>query len=201
MADDATKLQRVPDLSSTSRWFTGPEFQLQNEEFWPTNTVHLPNLEIDEMRQIMAHIKLEVPCTVNIRYFSKWKRLYNAQACLLRCAKNLSAKAKCTPVNLKPRLTEELMEAKASLYRRIQCDAYPSKVITLTDKKELKASSPICRFSPYLDRQGVLRMRGRADAIVHVDDETKRPVILPKDHNITKLIGASYHERYHHLNQ
>lgn len=70
----------------------------------------------------------------------------------------------------------------------------------LTDKKELPVSSLIFRLSPYLDLQGVLRMRGRADAMEHVGDETKRPVILPKDHCITKVIVLSYHERYHHLN-
>lgn len=200
VADDATKWQRAPDLSTTSRWFTGPEFLHQDEKLWPTITVDSPNLELDEIRPILAHVKLDVPCTVNIRYFSNWKRLYNAQACLLRCARNISAKAKRVPVNLEPRLTEELLEAKASLYRRTQYDTYPSEIIILSDKKQLGVNSPIYRLSPYLDQRNVLRMHGRTDAMAHVDDETKRPVILPKDHYITKLIVASYHERYHHLN-
>lgn len=66
VADDVTKWQRAPDLSTTHRWFTGPEFLLQVEKLWPTNTVHFPNLEPDEIRPLMAHVKLDAPCTDNV---------------------------------------------------------------------------------------------------------------------------------------
>lgn len=50
-----------------------------------------------------------------------------------------------------------------------------------------------------MDNEGVLRVRGRFDAVRKITGDVRRPIILPKDHHITHLIAASYHERYHHV--
>lgn len=45
----------------------------------------------------------------------------------------------------------------------------------------------------------VLRVKGRIDAAFGVSDDTKRPIILPKDHAVTRLLVDHFHRRYHHV--
>ncbi|XP_062538334.1 uncharacterized protein LOC134206620 [Armigeres subalbatus] len=43
-------------------------------------------------------------------------------------------------------------------------------------------------------------MHGRIGACDHATTDAQNPIILPKDHYITKLIIEDYHQRYHHQN-
>lgn len=43
-----------------------------------------------------------------------------------------------------------------------------------------------------------MRISGRIDATPFASFDTKRPIILPKDHQITFLLALSYHRRFHH---
>lgn len=58
----------------------------------------------------------------------------------------------------------------------------------------------INKCSPYIDADGVMRMKGRIDVANYVDRDTMRPIMLPKEHRITYLLLQSYHRRYHHHN-
>lgn len=55
-------------------------------------------------------------------------------------------------------------------------------------------------MSPWLDEQGVLRMRSRIGACQFVSHDTKQPIILPRTHHITTLVIMHYHYKYHHCN-
>uniref|UniRef100_A0A182HGI6 Uncharacterized protein n=1 Tax=Anopheles arabiensis TaxID=7173 RepID=A0A182HGI6_ANOAR len=61
-------------------------------------------------------------------------------------------------------------------------------------------SSPLRKRSPYMDRDGVLRVKGRIDACSFISEDTKRPVILPKANFVTDLIIDFYHRKYRHAN-
>lgn len=70
----------------------------------------------------------------------------------------------------------------------------------LSSNNKIGIGSKIYQYSPYLDKNGVLRMRGRIDAALDVTDDMKRPIILPRDHQVMNLLVKSYHRRYHHHN-
>ncbi len=55
-------------------------------------------------------------------------------------------------------------------------------------------------LTPYIDENGLLRIHGRIDAANIVPISTRRPIILPKDHALTKFIIAHYHELFLHGN-
>lgn len=42
-------------------------------------------------------------------------------------------------------------------------------------------------------------MHGRIDACGYAEEHMKHPVILPKDHPVTNLVIAEYHDKYRHL--
>uniref|UniRef100_A0A182XPU0 Integrase_H2C2 domain-containing protein n=1 Tax=Anopheles quadriannulatus TaxID=34691 RepID=A0A182XPU0_ANOQN len=70
----------------------------------------------------------------------------------------------------------------------------PTKnVVPETKKNPVIQNSSIRGLCPTLDNEGVMRSRGRLD---HYD--TRYPIILPKNHHVTRLILIHYHEKYYH---
>lgn len=99
-----------------------------------------------------------------------------------------------TPLSL-----QELEQAEKTIYRVAQKD-FQKEVTNLIDGKPLDKKSHIYKLSPYVESDGVLRIRGRTDESNSIGFETKRPIILPKNNKITFLIVAFYHRKYHHQN-
>lgn len=101
----------------------------------------------------------------------------------------------------------ELKNAESTLYKLAQFDCFYDEIKTLETPKEkfgpkscVKKSSSIYKRSPYLDENGLLRVRGRIDKIQGVKFETKRPVILPSKHRVKELVVNNYHRMYLHRN-
>lgn len=107
-----------------------------------------------------------------------------------------------------PISSEEYKQAEECLYRKSQSDSFAAEINTIRrnvllpedQQVPLKASSVLRTISLYLDEHGLLRMHGRIDASNDITEESKRPIILPRDHQVTKLIVKWYHRRYHHHN-
>ena len=64
-------------------------------------------------------------------------------------------------------------------------------------KKTVKKSSPLYRLDPFL-QDGLLRVGGRISR-AHLPFEAKHPVLLPKDHPVSKLIIRKTHSMVGHL--
>ncbi|KAH8316858.1 hypothetical protein KR067_000307, partial [Drosophila pandora] len=67
------------------------------------------------------------------------------------------------------------------------------------DGRVSNRKSSIFKCSPYLDESGVIRMQGRIEAIDNVEVDVKRPILLPRHHQVTYLIVEYYHRKFHHL--
>lgn len=202
VADEATKWHRRPDMTMNSRWFNGPPFLLQNEDSWPTDVDigSEPDYSDTELKTVATHVFVTKPCTVYVENFSQWHRLRRAQAFLLRSAKLIAAKARHLPLPEGPITCEELRMAETDLYRRAQFDEFKDEVVTLMQNAgQLDRRSSLLTFTPYMDEDGVLRVHGRIDAFDGPAD-IKRPVILPRNHNVTTLVLEHYHQKYHHIN-
>ena len=100
---------------------------------------------------------------------------------------------------------KDLQRAELLLIKEVQCHAFPEEVKALeTHKKEqrgeihgrerkvTKRSSPIHRLNPILDKDGILRIRGRLSqtSLAHV---IQHSVLLPKKGNLTDLIVRHFH--------
>ncbi|XP_055602700.1 uncharacterized protein LOC129751299 [Uranotaenia lowii] len=62
----------------------------------------------------------------------------------------------------------------------------------------LDKSSPLLKFTPLLDSEGVLRMEGRSENANFLPFDLRFPIILPGCHAVTALLVRHYHERYGH---
>lgn len=88
-----------------------------------------------------------------------------------------------------PITTAKLEAAKVQLYVRAQFESYGREIAELQKPDNcLEKDNLLFKLSPYLDDKGVLRIRGRIDAVYEVDDEAKRPINMPRNHRVTELI-------------
>lgn len=93
----------------------------------------------------------------------------------------------------------EMHSVELLIFRNCQEEAFIEEISCLKLKtKQISRKSLLFKCSPYLDEMGVLRMKGRIDVAESVSMETKRPVILPRKHIVSKLLVDFYHRRYHH---
>ncbi|XP_065089698.1 uncharacterized protein LOC135710920 [Ochlerotatus camptorhynchus] len=208
VADEATKWKRAPSLDYDSRWFNGPEFLLQPEENWPK----LPALESTkeelrqnrQNRQNLLHHRDVDDWVLTPTDFSCWKRLLHAVAFVMRFPRNLRKKIAAEQPDTGPLSADELNDAASYIYRRAQEDIYSEERKLLAKPgpalgtRILPKGNSLYKVEPYLDSAGVMRMRGRISACDLIDESTKHPVILPREHYITSLVVQKVHEEFHH---
>ncbi|XP_075167603.1 uncharacterized protein LOC142239718 [Haematobia irritans] len=89
-ADLATKYQHNWNVSM---WFTGPQFLRESKSTRP-ECVKLDVCGNDEIRHNFFHIHKDKAATLNVEYFSNWRRLYRAVATFILYVNRLKMKRK-----------------------------------------------------------------------------------------------------------
>lgn len=201
VADEATKWAKPITFDSNNRWFSGPEFIRQDEDHWPKKVNIKADVE-EEMKAHFVHSSLVIPQSIDPARFSNWNRMVRALAYSIRCLRMFNGNTK----RGSPLSQEELIKAENLIFRQAQFESYPSEMVTLERNKSLPVEkrkfiekpSPLFDGSPYLDADGVLRMKGRIDGARELSMDTKRPIVLPNDSRITQLLIQHYHSKFYH---
>lgn len=200
-ADLATKWKCKTNFKIDEAWFHGPEFLSKNESYWPKAPESFIIKDDPEVRSVYIHSEIQIfaPVTPNPDSFSKWSKLVHTQAYFMRAISKFKRTFKKANT---PLLSDEITRAEMMLYKKSQWNAYEDEIRDLYQhpEKSLQKSSNIYKYVPYLDKNGVLRMKGRIDNAVCVNENVKRPIILPRKCRITDLIVTYYHEKYLHQN-
>ncbi|XP_062703000.1 uncharacterized protein LOC134285705 [Aedes albopictus] len=207
VADDGTKWKGPPDLSSKSRWFIGPQFLYYSEENWPQTSKSTNTADLELRPSVMSHFQAR-NSVINVEEYSSWDRIIKVVALLHRFASNCQLKIQRKPIMIGPVSNSEFKVAESYLLRQAQHETFPDEIAHLTRSQEnveppvstIPKSSPLYRKSPWLDKYGILRMRGRITACDYATEDAKHPIILPRDHHTTKLIVTHYHQKFHHQN-
>ncbi|XP_062713286.1 uncharacterized protein LOC109410494 [Aedes albopictus] len=197
VADDATKWEKFPDMTPESRWFIGPDFLRLPEEAWPCQSVKGSKTDTELRPRLLTHFTLPDPA-INV---SSWKRMLKVATLVHRFPANCRLKKQRKPILRGPPSTEELQLAERYVIRQAQREAYPEETATLQHpSKSIPKTSSLYKLTPWLDDHGLMRMRGRISACAQAIEDSKNPIILPRDHHTTKLIIAHYHNKYKHQN-
>ncbi|XP_053686216.1 uncharacterized protein LOC128735749 [Sabethes cyaneus] len=210
VADDGTKRDKLPDLSSQSRWFNGPDFLWATEDKWPQPVTRNESTEAELVASLLVHCAFPDP-VISVTDYSSWQRLRNVVARVLRFTANCRSKKQkeLFATRLAGPLGErELCAAEVYLIRLAQQEGYPEEVSILQNLPQnsntqitgLPKSSSLYKLTPWLDGHGILRMRTRIAACQYTTEDAKTPIILPRKHHITTLIISHYHNKYHHQN-
>ena len=96
---------------------------------------------------------------------------------------------------------QELQHAATVVIKATQATAFKDEIKVLSKTKEAQEFqgrrprnvTSLQKLNPFLDKDGVLRVGGRIRC-ADLNDETKFPIILPRDGHITKLLVQHFHE-------
>ncbi|XP_062558836.1 uncharacterized protein LOC134223668 [Armigeres subalbatus] len=91
------------------------------------------------------------------------------------------------------------------MYQIAQRHSYREEIAVLSmdhheSTNKIPRSSSLFRLCPFMDETGVLRIRGRTNECRFIDSSVANPVILPREHSITKLIVQDIHQKFLHQN-
>ena len=93
---------------------------------------------------------------------------------------------------------EEREGAQASIFRLLQQEQFAEEMKSLKTEKEIpKKNSKILQFSPFIDKQGLIRAQGRIGKS-QLSFETQHPILLHWKHHVVELSLRNEHKNSHH---
>ncbi|CAH2102800.1 unnamed protein product [Euphydryas editha] len=226
-ADDATR--EVPKhFDCNHRWYTGPSFLKQEEAHWPAPRSFKKETTGEEKAADVVAAASTFHPSPDPERFSSWKRLWRATARVLQflqlCRKGekvnvckedptwkMTQRRKVKTVAKQQRssktrerkyipLDAELLEqAETLLLKRSQKESFRDDIKCLQQGNQLEGSSKLKKLDVVLE-EGLLRLKGRIDAIQGVTRDYKRPIVLDSKDKITRLIIEEFHCRFNHGN-
>ncbi|XP_064462830.1 uncharacterized protein LOC135373668 [Ornithodoros turicata] len=197
-ADALTRGLRVDVLAEYKQWFIGPEWMRIAPELWPptsTQETHLDMVQEEQRVQDVAvnHVQIKTDLLLDPKDYSNYQRILRVTAWIFRFAEN------CRRRNRKngPLTAEEMDRAEIFCIKQVQSDAYADEVLALSHGLALQKSSRIAELQPYLDGNGLLRLTGRLQC-AEEPEQIKHPILLPKEHELTRHIVEAAHRRTLH---
>lgn len=89
--------------------------------------------------------------------------------------------------------------AEKILLRRSQEESFKEEISSLEKMKPMNRSSKLSKIDVTME-DGLIRVRGRIDAVKGLVSTFKRPVVLDSKHQVTRLLIAHYHTVFNHGN-
>ncbi|XP_037774396.1 uncharacterized protein LOC119570927 [Penaeus monodon] len=177
-ADSASRGLSAIELMQRKDWKEGAEFLLLPETSWPLPP-ELPGIsnddpEVKNMTIICSWRNKVAPVDPLFERYSSWYKLQRIVAWLRRFCSACRKKCSHQDSNLS---VMEIQAARMVIIRQVQMTCFAEELDILKRRKNLK---------------GMLRVGGRR-VDEYIDQNSKRPLILPKDHPVTALIVQDIH--------
>ena len=180
-------------------WFSGPQFLNQDEDDWPTTEVGKLDEDDAEIKKksifvtFVAMKQAEDSITWN---FSSWIRVKRVAAWMVRWFQN-ARREKGQRSGQQELSVEELIAGEKVLVRDAQ-QSFDDEKRLINAGKELPNSRKLLSLSPYIDEDKILRVGGRL-RYIPIPAEAKHPAILPRDHDVTRLLIEWLHSKNGHV--
>ncbi|UYV82753.1 hypothetical protein LAZ67_22000737 [Cordylochernes scorpioides] len=171
-------------------WWQGPSWLKDDcvDQIWEISN---SDLQIQKQEEVVAFCHLQT--TSAPEYFLKYSsftKLKRVTAWCLRFGTNYQRESKGREYGC---LTTAEMNRAIVL---VQCSEFLHEIQSLNDRIQLPNKNRILDLGPFLE-EGLLRVGGRIQGS-NLSSSQKYPMILPKNHPITRLIIQEYHQRYLH---
>lgn len=222
IADVATR-KKIHPISNRCEWFRGPKFLRKSSDHWPVQ----PSLKESTNEELRLHVLLHsTVLPLQVTNFSKWNRLRRSMAYVKRFVHNMlavknkwqkvrggitedesSEADQCAIQVMMDRrdgifTSDEYQQAEIEIFKIAQWEGFGDEITAVKNNLQLEKSSPIKNCLPYLDDNGILRSKSRLDFMESCSEDFRRPILLPNNHYITKLLMQYYHDKFwHQLNE
>ena len=211
-ADLLTRGLKLSELTKNENWWTGTDFLAHEESEWPVNKVVIEqeaakvevkksNSELPDHfnhlydERAMITINQEDPSwQLNPKRFSSWKRFTRVHAWVHRFVDNCRGRARQNG-ELKP---SEIEDTEVQVIKSAQREAFPEEYLVLQRRKELPKNSKLLAFRPRLDEEGQMRCDSRLKYAEFLSHDARFPIILPRKHQVTKVIVKYFNEEGNH---
>ena len=206
-ADKLSRGMPADSLVNDQTWWNGPDYLSQPEQMWPQ--VPLPSLCSDDVEKKLkyrvtllnsserevAMPKLKWKDTrLDPERFSDWFKFLRVLAYVVRFVQNSSKVAKLQG----PLTVEEINDVEVMVLRQVQQESYPEEFSRARKGEALPTRSKILPISPILGSDGLLHGNSRLRLAEHISWEARHPIILPRKHQLTKLIVERLHKDSNH---
>lgn len=194
-ADCASRGLKPRDFIQFELWSQGPSWLRQS-------TYNYPNVELlstdVEAKPIKVHLSTAASFSTESEEFNIWSKYSSLVKTIRVVAYCFRFIKKIRQEHLPSYLTtKELDNALKVGIRACQLSAFTRELDQLTKSKSLHRNSKLLSLCPILDSDGIMRSRGRIQRS-SVGYDMKHPIILPKDHNLSKLIVKDAHVKTLH---
>ena len=194
-ADLPTRGLSTTELCHKKSWMEGPQFLTDEKKPWPKRVLNNSSTDTvakEEEKKVQTHTTNETGDVdrnnrLDPKRYSSWTRLVRVTAWTKRFIKNCKSPSESRNMSCVLQ-SYELSDAQTFWLRKAQLESFPDKG---KDKSLL-------RFSPLVGKDGILRVDGRLRFAEDLPYDTRHPIILPKDHPVTRLIVVHAHEKLGH---
>lgn len=189
-ADFISRGQSPAQFVVNKVWLKGPHWLSQDESFWPVSNVTVDN--VPERRNILSFVIEQRKNDIFSR-FSSITMLTRVVAYIFRFVYNARNKER-----VRGELTsQEIHRAHGRIVREVQAETFAGEIKGLRQGRGLPRGSRLSNLSPFLDKDGLLRVGGRLKH-APLSYAQKHPLLLPRTHHITELIIRHEHIRHWH---
>ncbi|XP_070067157.1 uncharacterized protein [Drosophila virilis] len=175
------------ELSRSPLWAHGPSFLRKEKEEWPASCVpveSLPELRHKVLLGTAAQLDLSIGCKF-INSFSKLQRVF---AYIYKFVNRIrGSEVTVSHVHHDTHL----------LLRSVEMATLMDDYKALMEGRPVKRSSSMASLAPFLDDFGLLRIGGRLKNS-SLDFSARHPIILPRQHPVTRAIIIHFHKRNLH---
>ena len=180
-------------------WIYGPEWIQSNNIVWPSYELNCLT-EANKSMVLSTCINKTKFCQPIVAFnrYSKFNKLIGVTAKILE---GLS-KFNVLKDNLMLKLwgnSDPHQCAKIYLFRFMQNQCFPDELAYLKDPRAKQVPNLVSNLNLFIDEYGVLRSDGRSGKCTKFEYDLVNPVLLAKDHDLTKLIIEDCHVRCQHL--
>ena len=188
-ADLPTRGLSALALAESEVWMEGPAFLKDDRSTWPATPPPRDNTKKTEHceRRTPTRAHMTRSCAAVIidpKKFSSLKRLVHVtgwvQRFLTNCRLPVSSRRKDRIL-----LPTEISRAETFWIKQTQAQVFPGG----------ENEGSLTRLNPKYDDDGLLRMDGRLRFADELPYGTRHPILLPKDHPVTRLVVFDAHER------
>jgi hypothetical protein len=202
-ADLISRGTTVDNLKTSSLWWSGPpwlsEFAGRSRD--PTRELSERELEIvqsEEKIKSRAFVARATSDSIIDSILCRFSSLTRIERVLAWCWRFVvNSRTKSTGREFSELSVKELLSSQLRLIKYVQGQFFEKELHDLTSKGHLDKSNPLKTMSPFIDKNGVLRVGGRLQRSA-LNYDKKHPILLPARCRFTKLLFVREHCRMLH---
>ena len=188
-ADIASRGMDLNQLKDSTLWWKGPRFLWDKDAKWPPAKRYFKTneeLKKNVIKEIFVnHIRLD--------WLPKIDQHSTLESLLEETAREQKKRN-----NLEGDLTKQhLDEAMNTLIKDAQGETFTNEIKELEHGRQVPSRSSLAKLNPMIDANGILRCFTRLHS-APIPENTSKPILLPKDHALTKLVIKAEHEKTKH---